>query len=58
MKDHAIFRSANLPEDEGNISFVLIGTAEFCQQWVAEQKGGYFFPSDYFIVDLRTRVRS
>lgn len=45
-----IMRKPVLMEDEGRFSFIKRCTEAEATQWVSDQEGQYFHPSDYTII--------
>jgi len=54
-RDYIIMRHPCLPEDEGRQFFVKsFGKREEAEKWVKAQKGNYFRPDYYYIVEALT----
>lgn len=48
----AIMRRAVLMEDEGRSHLIkIVESKEEATKWIQEQKGQYFGPSDYYIME-------
>lgn len=47
-----VIRAHCLPEDEGRDCYICsFPTKKEAERWIADQKGQYFRPSDYYIAE-------